>query len=51
MIDKLEVENFDFKIMFKVTNCDLEEQIKSFVVAKCDCKLLKGVGLEYEKKY
>ena len=35
--------------MFKITNCDLEEQTKSFVVAKCDCKLLKGVDLEYEK--
>ena len=35
--------------MFKVTNCHLEEEIKIFEVAKCDCKLLKGVGLEYEK--
>jgi len=35
--------------LFKVTNCDLEEEIKLFEVAKCDFKLLKGVGLEYEK--
>ena len=48
--NKLDVKNFDFKIMFKIANCDLEEQTKTdFQVSFWNFKLLKGVGLEYEK--
>ena len=37
--------------MFKVTFCDLEEQTKmNFEVSFWNFKLLKGVGLEYEKE-
>ena len=35
ILDKLDVKNFDFKIMFKVTNCDLEDVIKDI----CGCKM------------